>query len=343
MPKIAISYRRTDSDATGRIFDRLRQRFGKESVFRDIDDIPFGIDFREVVNDALQDTDVLIAIVGPNWSGAGARESARIDDANDFVRIEVETALHRNIPVIPVLIGGVTMPLPDELPDSLRAFSYRNAASIDSGRNFDTDIERLMRSMERLMERRKRARAQKEASPPAAPEPGKAPVFITETGTVAPASHKPNGTALREEVISSQVIDAKSRTPIVFAAVFALASFPLWWGARLFTLPWIWSVGFRGELVGSILMVVSALVLLRWRWAEITGTEIALYWLGLSFAVTSPSPMGALFSMLGWNGNWGELTVTGSILMIASALVLLCWRWAEITGTEIALCWPGLS
>ena len=68
MPKIAISSRRTDSaDVTGRICDRLTWRYGKDSVFRDIDSIPFGIDFRKVVNDALRDTDVLIAVVGPNW------------------------------------------------------------------------------------------------------------------------------------------------------------------------------------------------------------------------------------------------------------------------------------
>jgi TIR domain len=152
MAKIAISYRRTDSDVTGRIFDRFVQRYGKDSVFRDIDNIPFGIDFRKVVNDALRGTDVLIAIVGPNWRGTRKRGGARINDANDLVRIEVETALQRNIPVIPALVGGAMMPKPTELPDGLRDFSFRNAANIDSGRNFDTDIERLMRSMDRLLE-----------------------------------------------------------------------------------------------------------------------------------------------------------------------------------------------
>ena len=152
MAKIAISYRRTDSDVTGRIFDRLVQRYGKDSVFRDINNIPFGIDFRKVVDDALRGTDVLVAIVGPNWRGTRKLGSARINDANDLVRIEVETALQRDILVIPALVGGAIMPKPTELPDSLRDFSFRNAANIDSGRNFDTDVERLMRSMDRLLE-----------------------------------------------------------------------------------------------------------------------------------------------------------------------------------------------
>jgi formylglycine-generating enzyme required for sulfatase activity len=151
MAKIAISYRRTDSDIAGRIFDRLVQRYGKDSVFRDIDNIPFGIDFREGVNDALRGTDALIAIVGPNWRGRGERGKARINDANDPVRIEVETALQRNILVIPALVGGARMPEPTDLPDSLQDFSFCNAANIDSGRNFDTDVERLMRSMDRLL------------------------------------------------------------------------------------------------------------------------------------------------------------------------------------------------
>jgi hypothetical protein len=150
MPKIAISYRRSDSDVTGRIFDRVAERYGKDSVFRDIDSIPFGSDFRKVVNDALQDADALIAIVGPNWRGGESLESAKINNDSDFVRTEIETALQRDIPVIPVLVDGAHMPEAAELPESLRQFSFRNAAIIDSGRNFDTDVERLLRSMDRL-------------------------------------------------------------------------------------------------------------------------------------------------------------------------------------------------
>jgi hypothetical protein len=154
MPRIAISYRHTDRDATGRIFDRLSQKYGKDSIFRDIDSIPFGIDFRKVVNNALRDTDVLIAVVGPNWRGSDKQGIARIHEENDLVRIEVETALQRDIPVIPVLVGGAFMPKPADLPETLRNFSFRNAANIDGGRNFDTDVERLMRSLDRIFESR---------------------------------------------------------------------------------------------------------------------------------------------------------------------------------------------
>jgi hypothetical protein len=156
MPKIAISYRRTDTDATGRIYDRLVQRYGRETIFRDIDRIRFGVDFRKAVNEALNDTDILLAIVGPNWRGVTDDGSIRIQEANDIVRIEVETALKRDIPVIPVLISNTVMPKPTELPETLTEFSFRNAASIDSGRNFDHDIERLMRSMDGIIEEKEK-------------------------------------------------------------------------------------------------------------------------------------------------------------------------------------------
>src|ERR1700751_5842882 len=99
MPRIAISYRRADSqDITGRIFDRLIQRFGRQSVFRDIDSIRPGIDFRTQIDETLQSTDVLLVIVGPKWLGRSKGAEARIDNEADLVRIEVATALKRNIP-----------------------------------------------------------------------------------------------------------------------------------------------------------------------------------------------------------------------------------------------------
>jgi len=93
MPKIAISYRRTDANATGRIYDRLVHRYGKESIFRDIDRIHFGVDFRKAVHDALNDTDVLLAIVGPNGRGVADDGRIRINEATELVRIEPAPAM----------------------------------------------------------------------------------------------------------------------------------------------------------------------------------------------------------------------------------------------------------
>ena len=122
MPKIAISYRRADSEAmTGRIFDRLIAHYGKEAIFRDIDDIPPGIDFRVHINQTLLKTHILLAIVGPQWLGMATDGSAdRIQEESDPVRVEVETALRRRVPLIPVLIGSTKMPSSDLLPPSLK-------------------------------------------------------------------------------------------------------------------------------------------------------------------------------------------------------------------------------
>jgi hypothetical protein len=180
MPNIIISYRRSDSDAiAGRIRDRLANHFGENSVFMDIDSIPFGLDFREHIKDALAKNDILIAIIGPKWTGAGKAGHLRINDETDPVRIEVETALKRGIPVVPVLVGGATMPEAGELPESLRDLSYRNAAEVDAGRDFNQHMDRLIRSLDRILEVKSAAAAaaasvptEREKSPPA-PEPAR--------------------------------------------------------------------------------------------------------------------------------------------------------------------------
>ena len=151
MARIAISYRRSDSqDITGRIFDRLVMHYGKSTVFRDIDSIRPGIDFRTQIADALKATDVLLVVVGPHWLGRGEGAASRMDNEADPVRIEVETALKRDIPIIPVLVHDVKMPEVGELPGSLRDFAFRHAVSVDGGRDFDHHIEGLIRSLDQF-------------------------------------------------------------------------------------------------------------------------------------------------------------------------------------------------
>jgi hypothetical protein len=152
MPKISISYRRADSEAmTGRIFDRLIAHYGKEAIFRDIDDIPAGIDFRQHINETLLKTHVLLAIVGPKWLGAARGGLERINEESDPVRVEVETALRRRLPIIPILIGNTRMPGSDQLPPSLKDFAFRNAVKVDTGRDFDHHIEHLIKSIDAIL------------------------------------------------------------------------------------------------------------------------------------------------------------------------------------------------
>ena len=154
MPKITVSYRRDDSEAiTGRIFDRLVAHYGKTAVFRDIDDIPPGVDFRKHIDEALQETDVLIVVIGRRWVGSAKPGNVRIHDEADPVRIEVETALKRNIAIVPVLVGDTRMPTSAQLPASLKEFTFRNAVRIDSGQDFDHHTDRLLRAMDRTLQR----------------------------------------------------------------------------------------------------------------------------------------------------------------------------------------------
>ena len=152
MPRITISYRRDDSGViTGRIFDRLATHYGREAVFRDIDDIPPGVDFRKHISGILDESDIVLAIVGPRWVGPRGGQS-RLANAADPVRVEIETALLKDRPLIPVLVLRGSMPRVEQLPDSLRDFAYRHAVSIDSGQDFDVHMARLIRAMDRSLE-----------------------------------------------------------------------------------------------------------------------------------------------------------------------------------------------
>jgi hypothetical protein len=151
VPRITISYRRDDSlDITGRIYDQLASHFGRDAVFRDIDNIPLGADFRRHIDQVLDESDIILAIVGPRWVGPRANQS-RLARANDPVRLEIETALRKGKPLIPVLVMRAVMPRPEQLPETMHDFVYRNAVEIDSGRDFDTHIRRLTRAMDQML------------------------------------------------------------------------------------------------------------------------------------------------------------------------------------------------
>lgn len=146
MAQIFISYRRSDSTAiTGRIYDRLRQEFGKDAIFKDVDNIPAGRDFRGVLREATSNCGVMLVIIGPNWVNAqDATGNRRLDDLGDFVRLEVETGLQRdNVRVIPVLVNNATPPRPGDLPDSLRELAYNNAVLVRDDPDFHRDMDRL--------------------------------------------------------------------------------------------------------------------------------------------------------------------------------------------------------
>jgi TIR domain-containing protein len=150
---IFINYRRNDSEGeAGRLFDDLVSQFSDNSVFMDVAAIEPGRDFRKAIDQSVANCNVLLAIIGLEWlevkDAAGGR---RLDDPNDFVRIELASALRRDIPVIPVLVRGAKMPQVEQLPDDLKELAYRNAVELTHPR-WKSDVQVLIRALRPFMD-----------------------------------------------------------------------------------------------------------------------------------------------------------------------------------------------
>lgn len=151
MPEIFVSYRRDDTGGHARsLFTQLNQRFA-DRVFLDWEGIDIGEDFVAKLEAIGQNCRVLLALIGPRWlNAADAAGQRRIMSPADHVRREIERALERGIPVVPVLFDGAAMPGDAELPASLRPLALRNAVSVTNA-NFGADMERLIRGLEELL------------------------------------------------------------------------------------------------------------------------------------------------------------------------------------------------
>lgn len=149
---IFISYRRQDEpNFAGRLYDRLAVRFGKNNVFMDVDSIELGLDFADVINRSLSQCKVLIVVIGKNWLRvADGQGRPRLENPNDYVRIEIETALRRGIRVIPVLVEGASVPRSPELPDSMESLSRRNGIEMSHLR-FSVETDQLIKTLERVL------------------------------------------------------------------------------------------------------------------------------------------------------------------------------------------------
>jgi serine/threonine protein kinase len=153
--RIFISYRRQDTAfPAGWLFDRLADHYGGGQVFKDVDSIEsieLGDDFAELITRAVGSCEVLLALIGDRWltiTDEGGRR--RLDDPHDFVRLEIEAALERNVRVIPVLVGGARMPRADELPDSLARLVRRQALELRPAR-FESDTRRLLKVLDETL------------------------------------------------------------------------------------------------------------------------------------------------------------------------------------------------
>jgi hypothetical protein len=147
--KVFTSYRRDDAKyQAGMIYAAFCHALSREQVFMDIDSILPGAEFCKILKDEIDKCEVLLARIGAGWIDATDPETGRrrLDNPNDFVRIEIGAALARDIPVFPVLLDRAPLPRTDMLPDDLKALVGRQAEFVDY-RTFDADVERLIKKL----------------------------------------------------------------------------------------------------------------------------------------------------------------------------------------------------
>ncbi len=195
MRAIFISYRRDDAEGhAGRLFQDLCESFGKDAVFMDVSGIEPGLDFRRAIDQQISSCGVLLAVIGKNWLNAtDAAGRRRLDDPQDFVRLETATALRRGIPVVPVLVHEAQMPQADQLPEDLKDLAFRNAVELSHTR-WDSDVELLVRALRRHVDEPGSARATA-AAPAAAERPAATAPPQPNVAVAAPPPAESNGSA----------------------------------------------------------------------------------------------------------------------------------------------------
>ena len=148
---IFLSYRREDVAYARLLQLQLRERIPGAGVFTDLDSIEPGLDFAEVIREAVESCAVLVALIGYQWATVADSEGhRRLDNPHDFVRMEIQTAFELGVPVIPVLVGGARIPRQEELPSELRKLA-RLQAPVLSDSSYVADVHSLVGAIQGLL------------------------------------------------------------------------------------------------------------------------------------------------------------------------------------------------
>ena len=149
---VFICYRRKDSELVARrLYDIFMRRIAAYRAFMDVDDIPLGTYFVTYINEQLKRCGAVVVLIGQSWTSiTDEHGNRRLDDPRDHVRVEVATALNQKIPVIPILLQGVSMPGPDVLPEDIRTLAFHNGMNL-TNEPWDEDIERLLKRLSFLI------------------------------------------------------------------------------------------------------------------------------------------------------------------------------------------------
>ncbi|WP_455833597.1 toll/interleukin-1 receptor domain-containing protein [Pseudarthrobacter siccitolerans] len=194
--RIFISYRREETAyPAGWLYDRLADRYGGGQVFKDVDSIQLGDDFVESITRAVGSCDVVLVLIGDEWLTITDEDGRRrLDDPDDFVRLEVQAALTRNVRVIPILVDTARMPRADELPESLARLVRRQALEFSPAR-FEFDTSRLFKVLDTTLAEVRRTQDDGEtaaaAAPPPVPAPHPMPLQPEHNGRNEPPHRRP--------------------------------------------------------------------------------------------------------------------------------------------------------
>ena len=215
--RIFISYRRADTaNQAGWLADRLAGHFGRSQVVRDVDSIQLGNDFADVIAAAVTSCDVLLALIGHQWLAAAP-------GGDDYVRVEIESALTRGVQVIPVLVDGARMPTAAELPPSLTLLAQRPPLSLGAA-NPEADVSRMIQVLDQSIAERQTTQAGlARTSPrsPAWPRPGGARPSTPHPASPTPANPSP---AIPGQASMTRRMRRRPKTWVIAAAAAAVVA-----------------------------------------------------------------------------------------------------------------------
>ena len=175
MNTVFISYRRETTAGEARaLFNELLGKLGKNSVFMDVDSIALGRDFRGALQKTLESCNLMLVLIGKDWADVKDEEGRiRLQNPGDFVRLEIEAALKRDIVVTPILVQGAHMPAPEQLPADIRDLVYRNGFELSHSR-WESDFAEMTRRLNLDIAKEDR-RVEQSASTAASPDTSIAP------------------------------------------------------------------------------------------------------------------------------------------------------------------------
>lgn len=318
---VFVSYRRGDAaHAAGRLVERLGQVFRRDQLFLDIDAIEPGIDFVKTISENVQSCEVLIAVIGPNWLDARDENGIRrLDDPKDFVVLEIEAALLRDIRVIPVLVDGAAMPSEWSLPPPLKPLANRNAVRLAHDR-FSSDADALIRSLAKIVR-------------PANPAFLPAPAPIDPSSNQDRKTFIPRGMRADLTLVTAAALSA-------LTSLFMLSLNDLLPGFRIHFSDHSYWNRLAYEIVGIVCVLLLMIIWIGLRWRRgITYELLAAFWLATVVAMLRVTEVIASYDWVyeePWNAaTAGAGLMLGALLMSVAAGYWVFRKRCELSGAAL--------